>query len=116
MSLSSRTAEDGFADLVEALGQRSGVTSPDGPAGSLRRFGSSALRVDGRIFAMVSRGRLVLKLPRQRVAELIGSEAGGSFDAGKGRPMNEWVSLDPARQGAWLELAAEAMDYVSSIR
>ena len=116
MSPNGRTADDGFADLVAALGHRSGVTCPGGPSGTARRFGSSALRFDGRIFAMVSRGRLVLKLPRQRVAELIGAGDGDPFDAGKGRPMKEWVSLDPARQDSWLDLAAEAMEFVSSTR
>ena len=116
MSQNSRAAEAGFSDLVAALGQRSGVTCPGGPAGTAPRFGSSALRVHDRIFAMVSHGRLVLKLPRQRVADLIASGDGGPFDAGKGRPMKEWVSLDPARQDSWLELAAEAMEFVGSMR
>ena len=112
----SRTVEAAFADLVDALGRRPGVAVPDVPDGSAPRFGLSALRVHDRIFAMVSRGRLVLKLPRHRVAELIGSGDGDTFDAGKGRPMKEWISLDPARQGSWLDLAAEALEFVSSQR
>ena len=116
MSPEGRTAADGFAGLVEALGAKPGVTQPDGPVASARRFGSSALRVDGRIFAMVSRGRLVLKVPRTRVAELIDSGAGDTYDAGKGRPMREWVSLDPAKQDRWLALATEAMEFVRSVR
>jgi hypothetical protein len=106
-----RTVEEGFADIVKALGDKPGVTEPE-PAGSARRFGSSALRVDGRIFAMVSQGRLVIKLPSRRVAQLIASGAGGTYDAGKGRPMKEWVSLDPAKQGDWLDLATEALEFV----
>jgi hypothetical protein len=108
-----RTAEEGFADIVMALGDKPGVREPE-PAGSARRFGSSALRVNRRIFAMVSRGRLVLKLPSGRVAQLIASGAGGTYDAGKGRPMKEWVSLDPARQDGWLDLATEALEFVRS--
>jgi hypothetical protein len=109
------TAEEGFADLVKALGDKPGVTEPE-PAGSARGFGSSALRVNGRIFAMVSHGRLVLKLPSRRVAELIAARAGGGYDAGKGRPMKEWVSLDPAVQDEWLDLATEALEFVRSGR
>jgi hypothetical protein len=63
---------------------------------------------------MVSHGQLVLKLPAGRVAQLIASGAGGTYDAGKGRPMKEWVSLEPARQADWLDLAAEAMEFVRS--
>jgi hypothetical protein len=108
-----RTAEEGFAGIVKALGTQPGVSEPES-AGAARRFGTSALRVNGRIFAMVSHGRLVLKLPSLRVAQLIASGAGGSYDAGKGRPMKEWVSLDPARQDNWLGLATEALEFVRS--
>jgi hypothetical protein len=111
-----RTAEDGFADIVKALGDKPGVKEPDAPGDSARRFGSSALRVHGRIFAMVSHERLVLKLPQKRVSELIDSGAGDTFDAGKGRPMKEWVSLGPGRQDHWLDLATEAMEFVRSKR
>jgi len=106
----TRSAEEGFAAIVKALGDRPGVTKP----ASGRGFGSSALRVHGRIFAMVSRGRLVLKMPAQRVAQLIGSRAGDSYDAGKGRPIKEWVSFGAAKQDDWLVLAAEALKFVGS--
>jgi hypothetical protein len=112
VSTKRRTAEEGFVDIVKALGDKPGVKEPDEPVASARRFGSSALRVHGRIFAMVSRGRLVLKLPPKRVAELIKSGNGDTFDAGKGRPMKEWVSLEPGRQDNWLDLATEALKFV----
>lgn len=86
------------------------------PATSTRRFGSTALRVHDRIFAMVSRGRLVLKLPLERVAELIGSGAGDTYDAGKGRPMRGWVSLKAGRQDDLVDLATEAQEFVDSAR
>lgn len=61
---------------------------------------------------MMSDGRLVLKMPAPRVAELIGAGDGNPFDAGKGRPMKEWVAIDPDRQDLWLALATEALRYV----
>jgi hypothetical protein len=114
MSPKRLTAEEGFAVIVKALGDKPGVRRPDEPSASARRFGSSALRVHGRIFAMVSRGQLVLKLPSQRVDELIGSGEGGTYDAGKGKPMKEWVSLEAAGQANWLPLASEALEFVGS--
>lgn len=106
---------DGFTAIVAALVDRPGVSPPAGPASPDRSFGSSALRVHDRIFAMVSHGRLVLKLPARRVAELILAGDGHPYDAGKGRPMREWVAIDPERQDLWLGLATEALDFVGRI-
>jgi len=100
--------EDGFADVIAALGTRDGVTLGSGKRG----FGSDALQVGGKIFAMARHGGLVLKLPRARVAELLAAGEGQPFDAGKGRPMKEWIVLDAAIAARWPALAAEALAFV----
>ena len=79
-------------------------------------FGSTALLTDGRIFAMLTRGRLVVKLPRPRVAELVEAGWGVPFDANKGRPMKEWLTVDPAREADWTALAEEAQRFVAANR
>lgn len=79
-----------------------------------RGFGASALTVEGRIFAMLSRDRLVVKLPKARVDELVAAGYGERFDANKGRPMKEWLAIDPAHEGDWDELASEALNFVRS--
>jgi len=104
--------EAGFRDLVEALAGRRGVTLGSGRRG----FGSDALLVNGHIFAMVSRGHLVLKLPRDRVAALLTEGVGAPFDAGKGTPMSQWVMLDERTEGRWLALAQEAAGFVANPR
>ena len=106
-----RRLEDRFDRLAAALADRPEVTLPGETGG--RGFGSDALRVSGSIFAMLSRDRLVVKLPRARVAELISSGAGEPFDAGKGRPMKEWVALTDADDATWLAVAEEALAFVS---
>ena len=81
-----------------------------------RGFGSRALRLEGRIFAMLSsKGRFVVKLPRNRVVELIRLGRGEYFDTGRDRIMKEWlaVSGDPA---SWLGLAREAYRFAESKR
>ena len=84
-----------------------GVTPPRGGSG----FGRSALRYQGRIFAMLVRGQLVVKLPASRMTALIRSGNGTAFDANKGTPMREWLSLDPGSELDWLALATEALDF-----
>ncbi|HKC19190.1 MAG TPA: hypothetical protein VKE27_06110 [Candidatus Dormibacteraeota bacterium] len=76
-------------------------------------FGSSGqLKVDGKIFAMIVRGSLVLKLPRNRVATLVAADEGTYFDAGKGKPMREWFVLSPTSSRRWMPLAEEALQFV----
>ncbi len=99
-----------YEDLVDALMGIDGVTPPRGGTG----FGRSALRYDGKIFAMLVRGRLVLKLPAGRVTALTRSGHGAAFDANKGTPMREWFSVDPASDLNWPALAFEALDFARS--
>ena len=99
--------EERFEDLVDELVGTEGVTPPRGGSG----FGRSALRFQNKIFAMFVRGRLVVKLPAERVGELIAAGEGVHFDANKGTPMREWLSLDPDSRRPWLPLATEALDF-----
>ena len=63
---------------------------------------------------MLTRGRLVVKLPSTRVDELVATGEGVRFDANKGKPMKEWLSLDPQSRTAWLPLAQEALAFVGA--
>lgn len=110
MQPSADTPEARFAALIEALLGEPGVTPPS----EGNSFGSSALKVHERIFAMLVRGKLVLKLPKARVDALVASGDGERFDANRGRPMKEWLVLEPASQEAWLPLAREAMKFVTT--
>ena len=101
------TPEQRYEDLVDEFADEDGVLPPQGGSG----FGRSALRYRRTIFAMLVRGQLVVKLPRQRVDELVAGGHGKRFDANKGTPMKEWFSLDPESGLAWPPLAREALDY-----
>lgn len=98
---------DRFALLVEEFASLDGVIPPGTTAG----FGSSALRFQGRIFAMLAHDRLVVKLPAARVTALVDDGEGERFDAGKGRPMKEWLSLYPDSDASWSDLAHEALRF-----
>lgn len=106
------TPRERFEDLVDELVGPAGVTPPRGGGG----FGRSGLRFQNRIFAMLVRGRLVLKLPARRVDELVGASHGVRFDANRGTPMKEWLSLDPRSDLAWRPLAREALEFARSGR
>ena len=101
-----------FETLVATFAGTPGVTLPEDGG---RRFGATALKVHGAIFAMQVQGELVLKLPRERVAALIESGSGGPFSSGKGTPMREWVTVVEPPDGDEA-LAREALDFVRSQR
>ncbi len=96
-----------YEDLVDDLMGIDGVTPPAGGSG----FGRGALRYRGKIFAMLVRGQLVVKLRADRVTALINSGDGAAFDANKGTPMREWLSLDSESSLPWLPLVHEALDF-----
>ena len=100
-------AEGRYEDLIDELIGTAEVTPPQGGSG----FGRSAVRFQKKIFVMLVRGRLVLKLPADRVDSLIAAGEGVRFDANKGTPMKEWFSLDPESGQPWLPLAREALDF-----
>ncbi len=105
-------AEQRYEDLIDGLVGTAGVTPPQGGSG----FGRSAVRFQKKIFVMLVRGRLVLKLPVGRVDALIAAGEGVRFDANKGTPMKEWFSLDPESELPWLPLAREALDFARAGR
>ena len=103
--------EERFAEVVAALLRAPGVTPPERG----RSFGSNGLKVDGKIFAMVTNDRLVVKLPRTRVDALVAAAQGERFDPRKnGRAMKEWLALEPSSNEDWLALAQEALAFVGS--
>lgn len=106
------TPEDRFDALVEEFVGAPGVTAPGQPGE--RGFGSSGLKVNGSIFAMLTRGQLVVKLPRPRVDALIRSGVGDPFTAGKTRPMREWLTVVTVDDQTWRRLAREALEFVGS--
>lgn len=59
-------------------------------------FGSTTgLRVSGRIFAMLMKADLAVKLPKARVDDLVASGRSSRLSTGRGREMKEWVTVPP---------------------
>lgn len=101
-----------FSKVVKAFAADRSVTPPGGGRG----FGSRALRVRGKIFALMNpRDEFVVKLPKERARELVSSGVAAYFDPGHGRLMKEWVVLlDP--KSSWIEFAREACRYAKAGR
>jgi hypothetical protein len=96
--------DDGFALVVDAFANDRQVSPP----GDGQGFGSGALKVNGKIFAMMSsKGQFVVKLSAERVNALIAAGSGTRFNPGHGRLMKEWLVVTSDHK-FWLPLAKEA--------
>ena len=103
--LASLRADPKWMPVVDAFEKAMGMPG--------RRFGSNGLKVNGELFALFTQGTLVVKLPKERVVELVASKIGKPFDPGHGRLMKEWLTV-MSPKASWSELAREAHDFVGS--
>ena len=71
------------------------------------------MKIKGKIFAFYWKGRMVLKMPADRVAKIIASKKGIYFDPGHGRTSKEWIAVAPSTKSRWLGLAREAKAFVA---
>ncbi len=96
-----------FDSIVRSLRARPAVTMAT-------MFGAPGLRVSGKVFATLYKGNLVLKLPQDRVRQLIASRDAVLFDPGHGRVSKEWVAVKPQAADQWAGLAREALVFVAA--
>lgn len=99
-------AGERFVDLVTFFAPVPGVSVPSGTG-----FGSNALRLDGKIFAMLSGDELVVKLPANRVDQLVTGGLGVRYDGRKGRPLRQWLAIHAESGLDWVDASEEALDY-----
>jgi hypothetical protein len=71
-------------------------------------MGMPSLKLGAKMFGGLFDGRLVVKIGRERVEQLIAAGRAQPFDpSGRGRPMKDWA-LVSAPAADWLDLAGEA--------
>ncbi|MCW3066508.1 MAG: hypothetical protein JWN32_3680 [Solirubrobacterales bacterium] len=102
------TPEDQFAEVVERF-----AAEPDVEEGT--GFHNPGLKANGKIFAMLVRGVLVVKLSAARCEERVDARTATPFVIGR-RTMREWIEIDHAHADAWLDLAAEALAFARAAR
>jgi hypothetical protein len=101
----SMEVDPAFAPVVNAFARKRSVTYGG------KGFGSAALKVNDKIFTMMSSKRqFVVKLPKSRVEQLVHLGQGEYFNPGRGRLMKEWLMC--ATTHRWVELAREAYQFV----
>ena len=110
------TTEQRWARLVETMLDRPDTTYGSSGSGPQRAFGSTSLKTEGKIFAMLVKDRLVVKLDRRRVDALVSAGEGERVDPGHGRVMKEWLAVRSLSGDAWLSLATEAEAFVAGRR
>jgi hypothetical protein len=88
------------------IGERLLAGDPD--VATKRAFGSPGLRYKDRIFAMLVRDALVVKLGEQRCGALAADVGAAPFRIGN-RSLREWVAIGPGREFEWDALTDEAL-------
>jgi hypothetical protein len=80
-------------------------------------MGFPFLRLGDKFFACVepATGDLIVKLPAERVNELVRTGSGRPF-APNGRVFKEWVACPVAARELWIDLLNEAQRYVDGVQ
>ena len=98
------TAEESWSKVKEHYLKMSGV----------QKQGES-LKICRKMFAMLSKGNYVVKLPKERVRDLLSSGEGLPYDPGNGKIMKEWVIIPEKLSGRWVEYASEAKKFAKTL-
>jgi hypothetical protein len=101
------TLEERYEALKRLLLENPAVSAPTN-----RGFGSSGLKVGGRFFLLLSGGHLMVKLPPERVEELVREGRGDHWSPRRnGRFMAEWLLVRSPDVEEWRGLAREAVAF-----
>jgi TfoX/Sxy family transcriptional regulator of competence genes len=109
MKQSATDADNLFSHISKTFLKSPNVTTA-------KMFGGTALKTSNKVFACFYKGKLVLKLPKEKVDDLVAAGGAVHFDSGTGRPAKEWVAIDPSRGKEWLGLTSDAKKFVASSR
>ena len=74
-----------------------------------------SLKTMRKMFAMFQKGKYVVKLPKERVTELISSGEGKPYDPGNGKIMKEWVIIPEEHSDKWIAYASEAKQFAKTL-
>jgi hypothetical protein len=98
------SAEDEWVKIKEHLLKVEGV----------QKQGES-LKIHRKMFAMLASNIFIVKLPKNRVTEIIDSGEGSPHDFGTGKAMKEWVIIKLEFKKKWFDYAKEAMEFAKTL-
>ena len=106
-STSFQQGESLFWDIADELLEEPGVTRST-------MMGYPCLRHNGAFFACVERttGYLIVKLPADRVQEVVSSGQAASFTP-NGRTFREWAAFHQPNRSEWKAMLNESQRFVS---
>jgi len=73
--------------------------------------GAQGIKQDKKLIVMFMKGEIIVKLPANRVSEIIASGEGESYDPGTGKPMKNWVLIPGTHRNLWIKFCEEAKNY-----
>ena len=82
--------------------------------GDVQKQGES-LKIKKKMFVMLNKGNYVVKLPKERVEELISSGEGLPYDPGNGKIMKEWVIIPKEHSDKWIDYASEGKRFAKTL-
>jgi hypothetical protein len=74
-----------------------------------------SLKIRKKMFVMFNKERFIVKLPKDRVEELLTSEEVMPYDPGNGKIMREWVIIPEELSEKWISFASEAKQFAKKL-
>ena len=73
--------------------------------------GAQGIKMGTKMFVMFHKGQLLVKLPPDRVIEVIASGDGQPHDPGTGTPMKNRVLIPDTKKSLWIAYCEESRQY-----
>ena len=74
-----------------------------------------ALKIKRKMFVFLNQDNITVKLPKNRVTELLASGEGLPYDPGNGKIMKEWVTIPLKISDKWMAFVQEGMEFALTL-
>jgi hypothetical protein len=74
-----------------------------------------ALKIKRKMFVFLNKENITVKLPKERVTELLESGEGLPYDPGNGKIMKEWVTIPLKDSSKWIAYVKEGMKFALTL-